>query len=304
MVVIVNYRAPDLTMRCVDSVLASAGARPRVVVVDNASGDDSAERLERHFRDDASVMVVARTTNDGYTGGNNAGIAIARRIGARFAFVLNPDTEVDVDCLRTLLDEAERDPRVALVAPRIVFGDDPAKIWFDGGHYSLFSGRPKHDGLGELIESRGLRRAPVDITFTTGCAIVVRLDAVADPVFDASLFMYAEDVDLSVRVRQAGDRIRHVPAAVVRHHTGSAAGSTAMRFYLNTRNLIRVAARHARWYHWLTLGPMLAVDVVGRFCAVAMRDGDGAAVVAVLRGARDALTGALDPLSATARRRR
>jgi hypothetical protein len=119
----------------------------------------------------------------------------------------------------------------------------------------------------------------------------VRLDALGRDGFDASLFAYAEDLDLSLRLRGAGYRIRYVPEAHVWHHEGSSHRSSSgqsLRWYLNTRNLLRVNARHARWYHWPALGPMLLVNVVGRFVAVAVRDRDWKALGAVLRGARDA----------------
>ena len=85
-VVVVNYRTPALTVACVESVLRSEGVRPRVVVVDNASGDDSVARLREAFGDAPAVTVLARDVNDGYAGGNNAGVALVRAAagGARW----------------------------------------------------------------------------------------------------------------------------------------------------------------------------------------------------------------------------
>ena len=72
-VIVVNFRAPEFTIACVESVLCSKGVEPHVILIDNASDDDSADRLRRAFGDVAAVTCVARKTNDGYTGGNNAG---------------------------------------------------------------------------------------------------------------------------------------------------------------------------------------------------------------------------------------
>jgi len=299
-VLVVNYRTTELTTRCVESVLRSEGVRPRVVVIDNASGDDGAERLRARFAGDASVTVHARTVNDGYAGGNNAGLAVARSQGARWALILNSDTELAPDCLRRLVAEGERDARVALASPRIFFGHAPDRLWFGGGRFSPWLGRPVHVGLGR-VASHGWSAAR-DLTFASGCALLVRVGALGgDDPFDASLFAYAEDLDLSLRLRRAGWRIRYVPEATVWHHEGAShrrAGGQALRFYLNTRNLLRVAARHARWYHWPSLAPSLAVDVVGRFCAVAARDRDWAALGGVLRGAWHAAAGGRHPIEA------
>ena len=293
-VVVVNYRTPDLTVACVASVLRSAGARPRVIVVDNASGDDSVARLRAAFRGEPAVTVHARDVNDGYTGGNNAGVALARAAGARWALLLNSDTVLDADCVRRLVTEAASDHRIALATPRIFFGDDRERLWFGGGRFSLWTGRPVHVGFRRRA-ARGWRTRR-DLAFASGCALLVRLDAVRGDPFDASLFAYAEDLDLSLRVRRAGARIRYVPDALVWHYEGSShrragGGGQALRFYLNTRNLLRVVSRHARWYHWPVLAPMLAVNVVARFVAVAVRDGDWPALGGVARGVRDAALG-------------
>jgi GT2 family glycosyltransferase len=291
-VVVVNYRTPALTVACVASVLRSEGVRPRVIVVDNASGDDSVPRLRAALGGAPAVTVLARDVNDGYAGGNNAGVALARAEGARWALLLNSDTVLDADCVRRLVEEAESDDRIALATPRIFFGDDPERLWFGGGRFSLWTGRPVHVGF-RRGAARGWRTRR-DLSFASGCALLVRLEAVAGELFDASLFSYAEDLDLSLRVRESGRRIRYVPDALVWHHEGSShrrAGGQALRFYLTTRNLLRVVGRHARWYHWPVLGPALAVNVVGRFAAVTARDRNWRALGAVGRGARDAVLG-------------
>jgi GT2 family glycosyltransferase len=125
------------------------------------------------------------------------------------------------------------------------------------------------------------------------------IDAIGGTLFDNSLFTYAEDLDVSLRFRTAGWILRYEPRATLWHLDGVGhrrAGGQALRFYLNTRNLLRVVARHARWYHWPALAPMIAVDVIGRFCAVAVRDRDPRAFAAVLRGATHAITGGRHPI--------
>jgi GT2 family glycosyltransferase len=289
---VVNYRTPTLTIQCVRSLLRSRDATVDVVVIDNASGDDSVARVREAFAGEPRVTVVARDVNDGYAGGNNAGVSLVRSLGARWALVLNSDAEVDVDCVRRLVDEGVRDGRIALVSPRIHFGDARERLWFGGGRFSPWTGRPVHVGFRQGA-AHGFRSAR-DLAFATGCALLVRLDAVPGDPFDASLFSYAEDLDLSLRLRRDGWRVRYAPDAVVWHHEGSShrkAGGEGLRFYLNTRNLLRVVARHTRWYHWITLGPSLLVNVVGRSVVAALLAGDRAAARAVVRGAWHAIVG-------------
>lgn len=291
-VIIVNYRTPLLTINCAESLLNSAGARPGVIIIDNCSRDGSVAQLRAHFLGRPNVLVHARAINDGYTGGNNAGVALAQAAGAQLAFVLNSDTVVAPDCLRLLVEEMESDPRIALVHPCIFFGDTPDLLWFGGSTFSLWTGLPLHVGYRRGAPAGWSTRR--DLPFASGCALLVRLAACDATLFDARLFSYAEDLDLSLRLRRKGRRIRYVPQAVVWHFEGSshrAAGGQALRFYLSTRNLLRVVSRHAEWFHWPMLAPMLAVNAIGRLVVVALRNRDPAAAAAVLRGVWHAVIG-------------
>jgi hypothetical protein len=291
-VVVLNYRGAALTVACVESALASVGAQPLVIVVDNASGDGSAARLTERFGGDERVAIVEAATNGGYTAGNNIGVALARAAGARYALILNNDTVLDAHCARHLVDAMERDRHVALANPRIFFGEPADALWFGGGTYSPWTGRPRHVGF-RRAAAHGWT-ATHELPVATGCALLVRLDAVRGALFDESLFTYAEDLDVSLRLRAAGHRLLYVPEATVWHFEGSAhrgGSGQALRAYLNTRNLLRVNARHARWYHWPVLGPALAVNIVGRYAAVALRDGSVASARAALTGAWHAVVG-------------
>ncbi|MDB4915865.1 MAG: hypothetical protein JWM95_3509 [Gemmatimonadetes bacterium] len=291
-VVIVNYRTPALTIDCVRSVFQSSAVTVHVVIVDNASADDSVEQFHARFAVEPRVTVIARSTNDGYTGGNNVGLEHARGLGARFALVLNSDTVVAPDCLSHLVAAMDKEPRVALACPRIFYGDAPELLWFGGGVFSPWRGRAVHVGHRRpAAEGWQLAR---DLPFATGCALLLRFSACHPPVFDTTLFGYAEDLDLCLRIRVAGQRILYVPEADVWHYDASSyrvSGGQSLRSYLSTRNQLRVVLRHAQWYQWPVVVPMLAVNVVGRFFAIAVRNGDARAAGAVLLGAWHAVSG-------------
>ena len=296
-VVVVNFRTAELTVRAVDSIRRSAGVELHTIVVDNASADGSAERFRALWAGDEDVTIAARDLNDGFAGGANAGILRAKTQGARWAFLLNSDAVVALDCIARLVAEGERDARVALLNPRIVLEAPDDRLWFGGARYSPWTGRPVHVGRNRTVEHGW--HASRDLPFATGCALLVRLDSVSDAPFDVSLFGYAEDLDLSLRLRRSGWRLRYVPEATVRHDDGAShrgAGGDALRFYLGTRNLMRIAARHARWFHWPILAPSLAVNVVARHAVSVLRRGDITACTAVLRGALHAITGGRHPI--------
>ncbi|MDB4878852.1 MAG: hypothetical protein JWL60_298 [Gemmatimonadetes bacterium] len=295
MALVVNYGTAELTIECVRSLLASEGVSVAVVVIDNASPDDSVGRLRDAL---PGVRLVARARNDGYAGGNNVGFALAAAEGARYAFVVNSDAFVEPGCLARLVAAADGDARIAIVSPCIVYPDPADGLWFGGSRFSLWTGRAEHVGrrqprwAGLPVQS--------DITFATGCAMLVRTSALAvTGPFDAALFAYAEDLDLSLRTRALGYRTVYVPSAVVTHHEGVShvkAGGQALRVYLHHRNLLRVLRRHASWYHWLTITPVFLVDSVARHLFLRARAGDLAGIRAVFSGIAAAFTGGRHPI--------
>jgi len=289
MALIVNYGTPDLTIDCVRSLRATTGVTMRIVVIDNASRDDSVERIRAALPD---IRLVVLDRNSGYTGGNNVGFALAAEGGARYAFVLNSDTTVDPHCLARLVAAADADPGVALLNPCIVFPDPAHGLWFGGSRFSLWTGRAEHVGRRQPVTA-GLPHAS-DIVFVTGCAMLVRVAALDDiGPFDESLFAYGEDLDFSLKARAAGYRARYVPGAMVTHLEGVShikAGGQALRVYLHHRNLLRVLRRHARWFHWLTIAPVFLVDSVARHLFLRIRARDIAGVRAVFAGIRAGLS--------------
>jgi N-acetylglucosaminyl-diphospho-decaprenol L-rhamnosyltransferase len=230
--VVVNHEAGALLARCVDSLLAdgSAGA-PEVVVVDNASGDGSAETLRATH---PGVTVISAPGNVGYARAANLGIAATR---APVVAVLNPDTETGAGTASAVLGRFEGDDRVAAVGPRV---RNP-----DGSDYPSARSVPSTlDAIGHGIVGLLWRRNPFTrryrqldadpavpraVDWVSGCAVWLRRDAL-DAVggWDERYFLYVEDVDLCWRLRRAGWSIVYEPGGQVTHVQGA---STARRPY-------------------------------------------------------------------------
>ncbi|MEM3486562.1 MAG: glycosyltransferase family 2 protein [Candidatus Methanomethyliaceae archaeon] len=254
-VVIVNYNGATVLRECLRSLAQSKYERYDVIVVDNASTDDSLAMLRSDF---PHVEVLALNSNTGFAGGNNAGIRVAMSRGADYIFVLNNDTTVHADCIAKLVERSEASPRIAAVSPLILFADPANRIWSAGGSYNLWYGTARHAGLREHADSPRWKQAR-PISFATGCAVLYRSQALKDVGgFDESLFMYAEDSDLSYRLLKAGWMIFYEPQAVVWHHEAWTTKRTIGKEWglrLCIRNILRVHAKHARWYHKLTFYP-------------------------------------------------
>ena len=123
-VIIVSWNTIELTGRCLRTLRSSILSIPtEIIVVDNGSTDGTAEMVRTAFPE---VMLVANPSNEGYTRANNAGIAIA---DGRYILLLKSDAFVNDGCVAQLIDELERRPRAAAVAPRLVYGDGRWQRW-------------------------------------------------------------------------------------------------------------------------------------------------------------------------------
>ncbi len=223
-VLVVNYRTPELVERCLASVRASAGElQLETVIVDNASGDGSVERL-RHSQPQA--VVVEMPSNGGFAVGVNAGF---RHSHADPVILLNPDTEVGLNVIGALLERLREHPRTGVVAPLL---EGPNGRLAPNAYrrfptlyavtvafcvpilYALEHAPALHpDALPPAALEAG--RVPA---WVSGAAMAIRRDAYeqAGP-FDEGFFLYFEESEWQSRVSRLGWGVEIVPEARVRH---------------------------------------------------------------------------------------
>lgn len=243
--VVLNYNGAQMTIDCVNSVLKSDYLNYRVIVVDNASADDSVVRLKTTLTD-PRVDLLLNDKNGGYAGGNNRGIVKALSKGAEYVLVLNNDTLIDPGCLRSLVEAMEAEPRIGIGGCRIIdvgYESSPNR----GQSVSLFTGKTAHWRDGGPVQ------APADVDFICGASIMLRAKILYEiGAFDSNFFMYCEDADICFRARKAGYRVCFIPGPGIRHFTGSTAKGHSVRplvsFY-STRNRIWFIRRHGKLQH-------------------------------------------------------
>ncbi len=249
-VVVVSYRTPQYLRQCLAATYASLALSPELAaevwVIDNASGDGSAEMVAAEF---PQARLLASDTNLGFAGGNNAvlrALGFDGGAGSRpdLVLLLNPDAEPLGDAIG-LMAEFLRDHRqVGAAGARLQYGDGTfqhgvvafpglLQLWFD-----LFPPRPRR-----LLDSRLNGRygralfdagQPFPVDFALGAALMVRREALdAVGLLDEGYFMYAEEVDWCWRMQRAGWPVYCVPAARVTHHGGASARQFRSESILN-----------------------------------------------------------------------
>lgn len=237
-VLVLNWCNEADTVRCLDSVRRLEYPSAAPLLIDNGSPDGSGERVAARFPEVAYLQTGA---NLGYTGGNNAGFAWARAHGADYALVLNNDAELDPACVTRLVELAESDPRLGLVAPKILDREDRGRVWYAGGSLSALRATGVHWREGDPDEPGDDVAPGTRITFATGCCFLISrraLDAVGG--FEPSYFAYNEDVDLSYRLARAGFALAYEPRARV-YHRGSPGRPSPFQIRMRDRNRRRFA---------------------------------------------------------------
>ncbi|HEX6886379.1 MAG TPA: glycosyltransferase family 2 protein [Planctomycetota bacterium] len=241
--VTVNYRSAELALRCLESLAAERSAVPRLdaVVVDNASGDGSAQRLQRAVEErgwGAWVQVVESPVNGGFGAGNNLALraALAEPSPPDFYLLVNPDAALYPGSLRALLGFLAGHPRVGLVGPRteIRSGQPGATAFrFPGILNALDQGL--HFGpLTRLLARWQLAPPPRAEAHPTdwlsgGCVLLRREVLEQVGLFDEGYFLYFEEVDLTWRAAAAGWESWYVPEARALHEAGASTGASAGR---------------------------------------------------------------------------
>jgi GT2 family glycosyltransferase len=286
-IVVLHWRTREATEACLESIRAATYPAARVFLVDNARAldDGIAERVAP-----VPVEILRPPRNLGFAEGCDVGIAAALRSGVEYVFLLNNDAVVNRHCLDHLVSVARSTPGAGLLSPQIARQEDNM-VWYRGGEFSLWGRGPRHSGWRQRVDTE---RPPVSVDYATGCAMLIDAAVIRQVgAFDARLFAYCEDVDLSLRARQAGYRVLVVPAALVHHATTYSDGRRSQRVYYTIRNLLEVMRKHARWYHWMGFLPAFAVQWAGFFVLLACRHRQLGLAAAVGRGILDGARGRL-----------
>ncbi|MEU5696805.1 glycosyltransferase [Actinosynnema sp. NPDC020468] len=262
-VVVVTYHSADLVRECLESVAVALESLPdsRVIVVDNASADDTLAVV-------ASVAphaeVVARPSNDGFAAGVNAGFAAAGPDAD--VLVLNPDVRLSPDAV-TLLLAALRLPGTGITAPRLRYADGspqyslrraptPLRALGEALLGGFRSGRI--GALGEVVVDRRRYETAGTSDWVTGAAWLISSECrAALGVLEERYFLYSEETEYMLRARGAGFAVRYEPRAHA-VHLGGEQGTSPVLWSMAATNRVRLvrersgaAAAFLMW--WIVL---------------------------------------------------
>lgn len=285
-VILVNYNGEKYNAACIESILANRGVDElRIIVVDNASQDDSMRLLEERYAGDERLELLRLDENYGFSGANNVGIRRAGEWGANAVLLLNNDTETAPDMLSRLLECAKRHPD-SVIAPKIYYSDDRERLWSAGGCFSAIIKKARHTGLNET--DGGQHDREKEIGFATGCCLWIPMEVIRKAgTLDERFFLYYEDTEYSLRLNKLGISIYYCPRAVLYHKVGASskgADSPLCAYYI-ARNWLLCDRIHLGWRYPLFLLYFAANRVV--CCLLWLGRGKTELVRATCRGVWD-----------------
>lgn len=291
-VVIVNFRTPDFTLGCLASLEPEIRAVPGVEVylVDNASGDDSAERIQAGIAAHAWgdwVHFLQSERNLGFAGGNNLALRLIldRPDAPPGVLLLNSDTLVLPGCLQASLDALAARPRVGLLScllcnrdgsPRNAVHKFPHPLRETCRALGLPWRWPRWFGWANLEYTDWDRTVEArEVEWVAGAFMLVRTEVLRQVgLLSEAFFFYGEDTEFCHRIRRGGWRVFHDPAGRTVHFGGGSSGSKAMldrrrqalawigRLKVQRLCYGRLAAAWVRGLYWCAYGVRVLAGVL------------------------------------------
>jgi N-acetylglucosaminyl-diphospho-decaprenol L-rhamnosyltransferase len=255
---IVNTNSRELLLACLDTL---RGTDAEIVVLDNASEDGSADAVRERFPD---VRVLAQAFRAGFGANHNT---VIRSTGARYVYVLNEDTTAGDWAFDRIVEYLDAHPHVAALGPRLVYPDGRLQdsAWRFPTPLVSTIGLLTVGKLG-VTQSHGDTARTVD--WVMGAALVLRREALEEVgLFDEEFFLYSEEVDLQVRLRQAGWEVHYFPEVTVVHHESQFSADIPER---RINEMWRSRHRYWRKHHSGTGARVAALATGGQYAVRAV----------------------------------
>ena len=250
-IIVLNYNAGDLLIGCVKSLFETNYSNYEVIVVDNASKDNSHKKCKEEFN---RITLIENTENLGYCEGNNVGI---RQANGEFVVILNPDTIMDSNWLKELVS-AFYQYGDGMYQPKFLTTTDHNILMSAGNMIQLF-GFGYSRGKGEK-DDRQFENHEV-IGYASGTCLFTSMKIMKKlGMFDEFLFAYHDDLDLCWRAAMQGISSHYVPRSIVYHPPeGFSFKWSTFKYYLLERNRQYCLLTH---YSRSTLYKMLPALIV------------------------------------------
>lgn len=241
-IILVNYNGEKYNEECINSILNSTYKNYEIIIVDNASTDNSVRRLQEKYSNE--IILFENKKNEGFSEANNIGIEIAKNRGCEYILLLNNDTVISKDCIGKLINCSAQENN-CIVSPKIYYYDNKDIIWSAGAKMLWKKGLASQNGINTI--DKGQYNKKLNVEFATGCCLLIPIEVI-DSIggLSTDYFLYYEDTDYCIRALNAGFKIIYEPEAILYHKVSASTGGeeSYMYIYYNTRNRLIFNKKH------------------------------------------------------------
>lgn len=241
-IILVNYNGEKYNGECIESILESTYKNYEIIVVDNASSDNSVNLLEKNYG--KRITLFKNSKNQGFSEANNIGIKIAQDKKCDYILLLNNDTVIMNDCIENML-KCSIDNNDSVVSPKIYYYDHKDTIWSAGAKMLWKKGLASQNGINK--KDNGEYNERINVEFGTGCCLLIPMEVINKVgLLSREYFLYYEDTDYCIRILKEGFKIIYEPEAKLYHKvSASTGGEESYRYiYYNTRNRLLFNEKH------------------------------------------------------------
>lgn len=263
-VIIPHYNGIKLLRDCLASLSETSYPRFEIIVVDNASTDESMSMVRKEFDE---VKIVQLSSNKGYAGGCNAGIVTAKE--SDYIALFNNDATADKNWLKYLVDKMESDKSISACQPKILSAQNKNVYDYSGAAGGLLDRYAYPFARGRIIATIENDTNQYDtqtkLFWASGTACILRNSTLREVgLLDEKFFAHMEEIDLCWRMQLMGNKIRYVPESRVYHKSAATLSSDSFKKkYLNHRNSMLMMLKNYSFSNLVKLLPArVIIDLI------------------------------------------
>ncbi len=246
--ILINYNGFLDTKNCVKSLLNQSNKLYKIIIVDNCSPDNSYDDLVKEYDKVEEVIVLKSEKNAGFSYGNNFGMKYALdNFDFDFFMLINNDTISDKEVNKEFIDYYNNkfNEKLGILTGKIYYYYDKNLIWSAGGYVNRTRALGKHFGMDEM--DLGQYDGEKEIDFATGCLWFFHKNLVNEIGFmPEEYFMYFEDVDYCLNLKNKGGKIIYLPQVKIWHKVGASSdiGGKIPNYKIMNRNRFILAKKY------------------------------------------------------------
>jgi hypothetical protein len=245
-IITVNYNHAETTLELIESLSSISYPNIEIIVVDNASEKESPQIIKEKY---PRIILIESILNYGFAGGNNLGIMRAQ---GEYILLLNNDTVVEPNFLEPLVQKFQSDPNIGAISPKIRYFYKKDTFQY-AGYTEINNWTIRNKTIGENDKDIGQFDEDKETAYTHGAAMMVPMEVIKEVgMMSYEFFLYYEEADWCLRIREIGYKIMFVHNSIIYHKVSVTTGKNSpLKTHYLTRNRLVFMRRNIHGFKFL-----------------------------------------------------